>query len=154
MGASNNVTHEFAGRHLLASYLGCAQERLSDNTQILNTMRAAIEACGASLLSFREHVFPTGGMTAVMLLSESHASIHTYPEFGACFVDIFTCGPTCSPETFDRILRDYLKPSKVTSAVLLRDHNIVTAPARSASRNTGAIDAEIPFVTFGTGSRV
>jgi S-adenosylmethionine/arginine decarboxylase-like enzyme len=63
-------------------------------------------------------------LTMVFLLSESHASIHTYPEHGACFVDLFTCGNKCSGEKFDQALREYLKPAHVTARVLIRDEGI------------------------------
>jgi S-adenosylmethionine decarboxylase len=56
-----------------------------------------------------------------LLLSESHAAIHTYPEHNACFVDLFTCGDHCHNEPFDRVLREYLKPGAVQSKVLIRD---------------------------------
>ena len=68
-------------------------------------MEQAVEACGATLLNSARHVFPPDGMTIVMLLSESHASIHTYPEHNSCFVDLFTCGLDCQAEEFDAVLR-------------------------------------------------
>jgi S-adenosylmethionine decarboxylase len=59
-----------------------------------------------------------------ILLSESHASIHTYPEHGKCFVDLFTCGDSCSNHIFNEELQKYLKPKKVAAMVLIRDDNI------------------------------
>ena len=79
---------------------------------------------GKCSLDAVEHVFSPRGYTAVLLLSESHASIHTYPEHGACFVDLFTCGTTCKAEAFDQVLRDYLQPLQITQRILLRHHEI------------------------------
>lgn len=121
---SVSTAYDFAGCHLLASYLGCDKLLLSDNKNLIAAMTAAITECGATLLGQNSHVFENGGITAVMLLSESHASIHTYPEHGACFVDIFTCGSTCSPEIFDRSLRAYLRPTNVAAQKILRDQVI------------------------------
>ena len=56
----------------------------------------------------------------VLLLSESHASIHTYPEYNSCFVDLFTCGQKCSAEKFDMYLREYLKPKQTDSRIQVR----------------------------------
>ncbi|GEM_PF-1429764 len=132
---SINTAYEFAGCHLVASYLGCDKLLLSDNVNLIAAMNVAITKCGATLLAQNCHVFENGGITAVMLLSESHASIHTYPEHGACFVDIFTCGSTCSPEIFDATLRAYLRPANVASQKILRDQVICFAPSEQANND-------------------
>lgn len=119
-----NEAFNFAGRHLIASYLDCDLKRLTDVEALLAAMKEAVNKCGASLLNESHHVFEGNGMTAVMLLSESHASIHTYPEHNACFVDIFTCGDHCSPEAFDKVLREYLRPEKVSVKLLCREGHI------------------------------
>jgi len=121
---SNQPAYDFAGCHLVASYLGCDSTSLLDAEKLLATMHLAITNCGATLLNSQCHVFENGGITAVMLLSESHASIHTYPEHAACFVDIFTCGTTCDPKVFDETLRAYLHPANVASQTIIRDRTI------------------------------
>src|SRR6267154_1105166 len=83
--------HEFFGQHLLASYVGCDPAALADHRGLMHALREAIKASGATLLSELSNEFSPAGMTAAMLLSESHASIHTYPEHRACFVELFTC---------------------------------------------------------------
>ena len=82
-------------------------------------------ASGATILQSVRHVFEPDGMTAVVLLSESHASIHTYPEHRACFVDIFTCGSRCEVEAFDGVLRDFLKPRTATRRIIQRYEQMV-----------------------------
>lgn len=52
----------------------------------------AAEACGAHVLQTMSHHFNPHGVTAICLLSESHISIHTWPEKGEAAVDVFTCG--------------------------------------------------------------
>lgn len=115
---------QFAGRHFIASYLDCSEAALSDNKGIRQAMLQAIAACGATLLGQSDYEFKPSGITMVALLSESHASIHTYPEHRACFVDLFTCGHRCSAEAFDAVLRKYLCPGQVDSRILLRDQSI------------------------------
>ena len=63
-------------------------------------------------------------MTLVALLSESHASIHTYPEHNSCFVDLFTCGLSFHAERFDAVMRAYLSPSQVEVDTLIRHGDI------------------------------
>lgn len=112
--------YEFYGRHLMANYSGCDQAALSNSAGLKAALESAIKAAGATLLDSVEYAFTPGGMTAVMLLSESHASIHTYPEHQACFVDLFTCGRNCSAEKFDEVLTDYLRPQSVQRRTMLR----------------------------------
>ena len=116
--------YEFSGKHFFASYLHCDFTSLCDLDGLHKAMDKAVEACGATILNKSSHIFPPYGLTSVYLLSESHASIHTYPEFGACFVDLFTCGDSCSAERFDAALQAYLKPKEVNSKVFLRNHTI------------------------------
>jgi len=52
---------------------------------------------GATILSAQKHQFDPQGVTLTYALSESHASIHTYPEHGSFFLDIFTCGLAIEP---------------------------------------------------------
>ena len=99
-------------------------ESLCDVKKLMAALKRAAKASGATILNAVEHVFPPNGFTAVLLLSESHASIHTYPEHGACFVDLFTCGDTCQAEAFDAVLCSYLRPKRHSKRMLLREEEI------------------------------
>jgi S-adenosylmethionine decarboxylase len=112
--------YQFAGRHFIASYSGCEGEALQDAEKMLQAMDEAVAVCGATLLDKCSYAFTSNGVTAAYLLSESHASIHSYPEHKACFVDLFTCGDRCSAEKFDAVLRQYLKPQHVNAKFLQR----------------------------------
>lgn len=114
----------FKGTHFLASYSGCNEEALTDLPSLSAAMLNAAQYCGATVLKSAEHVFPPDGFSMVILLSESHASIHTYPEYQSCFVDLFTCGNNCSFEKFDHALCEYLQPREINSRVLLRGQDI------------------------------
>jgi S-adenosylmethionine decarboxylase len=121
---ATSTDYQFYGKHFLVSYCDCDQEALRDTAQLSKVMSQAAEASGATILKTSEYVFSPDGLTMVILLSESHASIHTYPEHGACFVDLFTCGDRCSHEKFDAVLRDYLKPGNVDGRLLIRNQGI------------------------------
>lgn len=116
--------YHFKGVHFLASYCDCDQEALTNLEALQQAMLEAVEQCGATILNESHYVFPPHGLTMVILLSESHASIHTYPEHGACFVDLFTCGEKCSAEKFDAALREYLKPKNVSERTFVRKQDI------------------------------
>ena len=117
-------SHYFAGKHFLGSYIGCDQKSMADLQGMLAAMDKAVKSSGATILNRTQHIFPPHGLTVVYLLSESHASIHTYPEYGACFVDLFTCGDHCTSEAFDETLRAYLHPSAVNARLFIRHDGV------------------------------
>jgi S-adenosylmethionine decarboxylase proenzyme len=112
--------YPFSGIHSIASYIKCNPERLLDQRALTAALRDAIEAAGATILNHCEQTFPNGGFTTIVLLAESHASVHTYPEHGSCFVDFFTCGRGCDPARFDEIFKSYIQPERSTQKVILR----------------------------------
>ncbi len=125
LGVEETEIYHFKGVHFLASYCECDSNALEDVDGLYDAMQRAVVECGATVLQSSHYIFPPNGMTMVVLLSESHASIHTYPEHRACFVDLFTCGDKCSAEKFDAVLQDYLKPKKIGQRILLRNEEVM-----------------------------
>lgn len=123
---SQESTYEFSGKHFLASYLDCSEEAIKDLCGLGVAMDCAVVASNATVLERTEKTFEPDGITILYLLSESHASIHTYPEKLSCFVDLFTCGTKCNGEKFDRTLQEYLKPTKVIHMTIQRGNVMVT----------------------------
>lgn len=90
---SEASAHPPRGRHLLLDLEGVAATRLADPEGIEALLRAAAEAAGATPIGARFHHFgEASGVTGVVLLRESHISIHTWPEHGFAALDIFMCG--------------------------------------------------------------
>lgn len=71
---------------------GVSQDLLNDLEFIDTTMRNAAIKAGATILDSCFHRFNPQGITLILLLSESHISIHTWPELGCAAIDIYTCG--------------------------------------------------------------
>ena len=115
-------SYEFMGHHFLASYGECDPEALVDLEHLEKTMEEAVKATGATVVASTKHFFSPNGFMMVLLLSESHASIHTYPEHNACFVDCFTCGHSCDSSKFDEVLTHYLKPKQADRKMFLRNN--------------------------------
>ena len=115
--------YKFFGKHYLASFLGCDNDKLTNIEELKKTMTLGIERSGATIISDTDKIFSNNGYTALFLLSESHCSIHTYPENNALFTDLFTCGEKCDYTGYEKIMIEYLNPSKVMSNVILRDEN-------------------------------
>ena len=80
------------GTHLLIECHGCPAALLDDQKQLEAALRAAAEAIGAKVVGALFHRFAPQGVTGVLLLSESHASVHSWPERGYAAVDVYTCG--------------------------------------------------------------
>ncbi len=86
---------KFAGMHLLVDLWGA--RGLDEPTRIDAALRTAAEAAGATILHGHFHHFsPNGGVSGVLVLAESHISIHTWPERDFAAIDIFMCG-ACDP---------------------------------------------------------
>ena len=90
----------YAGTHLLIDLYGA--RRLDDLKHIRETLKRCVEVAGATLLHIHLHHFtPNGGVSGVAVLSESHISIHSWPEVGYAALDVFMCGCAKPHETVD-----------------------------------------------------
>ena len=111
---------EAVGRHCIAElYDGCP-EKLNSESFIRAVLTEAAKRAGATLLSLTSHKFTPQGVTALALLSESHLSIHTWPELGYAAVDAFTCGAHTDPEIACLYLKDALVAKRSTLKMLKR----------------------------------
>lgn len=85
----------FAGRHLLVELWGASH--LNDPDRIDHILTEAAVAAKATVLHSHFHHFsPYGGVSGVLVLAESHISIHTWPERDYAAIDLFMCG-SCDP---------------------------------------------------------
>ncbi len=116
--------YELKGIHFLATFKECDHQAIHDSEGIGTIMENAIKKTGATILSDRRHYFHPQGTTQVFLLSESHASIHTYPEHRACFVDLFTCGDHCDWKPFYEELKSHFKTENSTLTLLERTDEV------------------------------
>ncbi len=100
------------GKHLLLELRGCDPEVLNDLAAIERLLRAAAEAAGATVVESVFHRFAPQGVTGVVVLEESHFSVHTWPESGYAAADYFTCGE-CRPERAVALLGAGLRAESV-----------------------------------------
>ncbi len=85
------------GRHIVAELSLCDPEILSHVSIVRDIMVRAALAAKATVREVAFHKFEPGGVSGVVVLAESHLSIHTWPEFGYAAIDIYTCGETADP---------------------------------------------------------
>jgi len=85
------------GTHCLLNLYGCSFVLLNDEEYLIDLLENAAVASGSEVIQTVSKKFEPQGVTVVSLLSESHISIHTWPEHGKAAVDIYTCG-NCIPK--------------------------------------------------------
>ena len=86
------MTH-MPGNHGLLDLYGCNEAILKDEGRLKTALAAAAQAAEATILTEHFHTFGgAGGVTGVLLLAESHISIHTWPERRFAAIDAFICG--------------------------------------------------------------
>jgi len=114
------MVDEVLGVHHIADLCGCNPDLLNDSEFISTSLRQAVEHANATLIEEVKYEFTPQGITAVCLLSESHISIHTWPEKGYAAVDIFTCGDHTMPEKACEYMVQMLESTKPSITVLSR----------------------------------
>ena len=95
------------GRHLLVEYTGCDASVLDDLKRIEALMNQAAKAARTNIVASVFQPFEPHGVTGVVVVEESHLSIHTWPEHGYAAVDFFTCGESV-PELAHKVLSEGL----------------------------------------------
>jgi len=97
------------GRHLLVELHDCDREALNNTGFLRKVMVDAAIECGAEVLGDSFHHFNPQGVSGVVIIAESHLSIHTWPEYGYAAVDVFTCGTTVKPEKAAEVVIEKLR---------------------------------------------
>jgi len=104
---------EALGRQILVELYDCDGARLNDVDFIEQTLVQATLESQATIISHDFHKFSPFGVSGVVVIAESHVTIHTWPEYNYAAVDIFTCGETIDPW----IILEYLKQEFVSGNV-------------------------------------
>ena len=108
----------YAGKHLILDFWGACG--LDNPVLMEKTLRECVHATGATLLHIHLHRFsPSGGLSGVAVLAESHISVHTWPEKAFAAFDIFMCGDT-HPERAVDILKNAFAPQSMACVEHLR----------------------------------
>jgi S-adenosylmethionine decarboxylase len=85
------------GTHIIVELSECNPRILSDVDQVTNILVTAAKEAKAEVLQTAFHRFMPQGVSGVVVIAESHLSIHTWPEYGYAAMDIYTCGDHTDP---------------------------------------------------------
>jgi S-adenosylmethionine decarboxylase proenzyme len=108
------------GQHVLAEFFECDPNVLNSIDKVEKYMVDAALECGATIVQKCFHMFNPYGVSGVVIISESHLAIHTWPELGYAAVDLFTCGDKCDPKVSYEFLKKKFNSGKSTFTELKR----------------------------------
>lgn len=84
-------TKKIKGKHFVFDLYGCDSHEIDSVEGLEKLMRAAADAAHMEILHVYMHRFTPHGVTGVVVLSTSHISVHTWPEYGYAAFDVFSC---------------------------------------------------------------
>lgn len=112
------------GVHLVVDFWGLPSSSLQPAAWLMDLLQQAATAGGMTAVCEPvRHDFSNGGMTAVLLLAESHIAIHTYPEYAYLALDIFACGRGDAYRALE-VFRGQLKPARESITVVERGNEV------------------------------
>jgi spermidine synthase len=85
------------GRHIIAELYNCDIGKINDVIYVEESMLQAAKRSGATVINSTFHHFSPFGVSGVIVIQESHFSIHCWPEYGFASIDIYTCGDVVDP---------------------------------------------------------
>jgi len=108
------------GLHVLLDLEGCPETLLQDTAKIRVCLREAAMRAGATIVGEAFHTFDPPGVSGVLLIAESHLSIHTWPSLGKATLDVYTCGESFNAEAAADLLFENLMATDSRRTVIRR----------------------------------
>ncbi|MEW6227814.1 MAG: adenosylmethionine decarboxylase [Bacillota bacterium] len=108
------------GRHILCEAYECDPKVLDDIEAVKMIMVDAALRAGAEIREVAFHKFSPQGVSGVVVISESHLAIHTWPEHKYAAVDVFTCGEKVDPTVACRHISDQFKARRILASEVKR----------------------------------
>lgn len=118
------------GTHLLIELYECSKLQLDDAQAIEQLLVCAATEAGATVISSHANLFNPHGVSAVVIIAESHVTIHTWPEHRYAAIDVFTCGDKIKPWRVQEILSKGLGAQRCSAMEMRRGlfENITEKP--------------------------
>ena len=108
------------GDHYLLNLFGCDPNILNDEEFIIRLLDDAAYCAKMTVLDITSHKFYPQGVTVIVLLAESHMSIHTWPENGIAVCDVFTCGDHTNPRSGATYMYEAMGATDIVSEIFTR----------------------------------
>ena len=108
------------GKHLLLELMDCNHDLLNNIDFLRKSLSDVATQIGATVIKDSFYQFTPQGVSGVVIIAESHISIHTWPEYNFAAVDVFTCGDVIEPRDAVKPLAEKLKAKSTTYIELNR----------------------------------
>ena len=108
------------GRHLLLELFDCDLDAINNLESVKSALVEAARRAQATIVDVVFHEFNPFGISGVVVIAESHLSIHTWPEYRYAAVDIFSCGATLQPEVAASYLVEQLGAERTSVVEMQR----------------------------------
>jgi len=108
------------GRHLVIELSNCDKNKLNNLEYLEKCLDKSVQLSGATKVKSVFHRYNPQGVSGVVVIAESHCSIHTWPEYGYAAIDYFTCGELVDPYRGLDYLKEALQAENVQVTELKR----------------------------------
>lgn len=114
------LTKKALGIHTILEFEGCPAQRLVNSGEVEQAFREAARRSNATVVDSLFHYFNPHGVSGIVVIAQSHFSVHTWPEHNYAAIDFFTCSDDVDIEVAIRHLRDRLQPKRIKRKTLSR----------------------------------
>jgi len=136
-------------QHTLLEFYDCNPACLKHSKPVKKLLCDSVQRGGGTIVKAVFHNFSPHGVSGVVVITESHVTIHTWPEYGYAAVDIFSCGEKLDHKTIRAHLQRALSARKVSGQSFRRgfpNKNIRGAvPVRRSVRSPGFRRSTTPY---------
>lgn len=124
-----HLTPSIIGKHAIIDLSGCDADIIRDRASILDILNQAAEIANVTVVGQIDHYFSPEGYSAVLVLEESHLSIHTWPEYNHVSLDLYSCNLETDFDAVETFLAQQFKAKNIESQLLHRKLDPTTVPA-------------------------
>lgn len=137
MSANEEVVYSPKGTHVILDVWGCEFKDIDNVDLAIKFVEDVVKDANMHMLDMSFKKFEPQGLTLIGLLSESHISIHTYPEHGYMAIDLFTCGDNDPEGPVMENLKKMYNPEYVNKVIFTRGDKQIVERKCSVWRNWG-----------------
>ncbi len=107
-------------KHTIIEFYGCSPSAISDSKKVKKAFLEAARLSHARIIDSHFHYFKPYGVSGVVIIAESHFSVHTWPEYNYAAIDFFSCSDVVDVDSALNYLKGVFLPQDVKITHLIR----------------------------------